>query len=276
MVTRGGEPAAAAPPPTVVRYFKVGIISQGQIKSKYVGNAQAVHYRGTQVFSWHFHAIEIYEYRDYGTYASATLSQACYGRRRSTCSPAKVSASLEETVNLVEDPDKPTRRTIACSRNDRAPKADGAYAVRPFAETIGLESSPSALHADLRRAVPKAMLEDKCWHGIGRHWISALEAYPNDIPACRGSLTYAGDVRGAYEMAFAYQDEARLLRAFRTSNEPISFQATCPHSLGVDHESYASDEHRTTWNTSWWVVFQPLKESQLEAAIRQLKKQKKT
>ena len=276
-VRRGVEPASAATPP-IVRYFRVGVISSGQIKSTYVGNEQAVRYRGTQVFSWHFHALEIYEYRDYGSFSSASLSQACYGRGRSTCSPAKIFARLKEAANLREFADPNARtggKTIACSRSDRVPKGDNdGYVVRRFDGIVGFESLESgfgALSGDLRGVLPKSMLEDKCWDGLGQHWISVLEKTGEFNRECKGGIA-PDEATGAYEQTFRVQKQP-VLRAFRKGDD-ISFERACSSSLGLDHESYASHEHTTNWKSTWSVNFQPLKESQLEGAIKQLKKQK--
>lgn len=269
VVTRGAEPASAAPP-TIVRYFRVSVVSTGEIKSRYVGNKQAVSYKGTQVFSWQFKAAEIYEYGDFGSFSSAYLSQACYGSRRSTCSPATVSGRLTEAVNLVEDPNARTGgKTITCSRNDRLPKSGRGSAVRRFADTVGFDGV-GELELDFVSALPRRMRDGKCWKGIGSHWISGLEQ--KQVADCEGGTAGYWATFGAYEKRLLYH-QPPVVRAFRTSHDPIRFRQVCTNSLGLDHESYASEEHTTKWRSVWSVTFVPLKESQLEGAIKQLKEQ---
>lgn len=272
---------------SIVRYFKVTVTSQGRIDSTWVGNEQAVQYEGTQSVNWAFETREIYEYGEYGGDDSiAYLTPACYGRRRSTCSKAKIKGDLGEDVNLVENP-RTDPTPIACSRGAQTTKKrndSGELAWAPsrgrsqsvgFAYTL-FGSSPDesnwhrSVDADLRGHLPTPLKEPACPGPL--HWISSLEGGSSYDPPVQCSV--GGGPRKS-PLLTEHAHEQLLFSPptskFRKSHSPFTARSACSQSLGLDHDSYASREHTTSWTSNWSVRFVPLKESKLEAAIKGLK-----
>lgn len=255
---------------SIVRYFKVTVTSQGRIDSTWVGNEQAVQYEGTQSVNWAFETREIYEYGEYGgDDSSAYLTPACYGRRRSTCSKAKVRGDLGEDVNLVEYP-RTDPTPIACSRGAQTTKKrndSGELAWAPSrgrSQSVGFGgSTPYPLDADLRGHLPKPLMEPACPGPL--HWISTLENRGEPWDFCDGFRL--PENASAHEQLLIRPRTSK----FRKSHSPFTTNSACSESLGLDHDTYASREHTTSWTSNWSVRFVPLKESKLEAAIKGLK-----
>lgn len=286
-VSNGGPAtvARAGNDRSIVRYFKVTVTSHGRIDSTWVGNEQAVLYEGTQSVNWAFETREIYEYGEYGD-DRAYLSPACYGRWRWTCSKAKIKGDVGEDVNLVENP-RTDPTPIACSRGAQTTKKrndSGELAWAPSrgrSQIVGFTgsrfgSSPSesiprlALDVDLRGHLPTPLKESACPGPL--HWISSLEGGSSNDPPVQCSVG-GGPRRPLYVIEGAHE---QLLLApptskFRKSHSPFMARSACSESLGLEHDTYASREHTTSWTSNWSVRFVPLKESKLEEAIKGLK-----
>lgn len=285
-----GDAAAKDRGTKLVRYFKVEVASTGSIGSDYVGNESAVHYRGHQLFGWGFRSREIYEYREFtgSMRADPSFAPACYGRKRSTCSPTKLKAIITENVDLVEDPNgDPT--ALTCSSMRTSPRPRGAR--RPVWVSgkrggpvlrFGGEFTPIRpyLSANFLPLFPTTFYDPRCWKGIGHHWLSNLEhptgeeragqghhCYPPEIGWSRANAGWLAHNADAFEQAFAPP-----LRNLAKRTSPFSVRHRCTVSRPLDHTTQGGAEHSTEWSMTWSVRFIPVKESKLRREIKALKK----
>lgn len=288
------EAATKVPGTKLVRYFKVEITSVGGVGSDYVGNENAVAYRGTQTASWGWTTREIYEYREFRA-DDPILFRACYGGKISTCSPTKLKLAISEDVDMVEDPDTPqnaTAHTRSCRRTlpttqpgeslswtEQGRSHKSAAVMRLDLHRTGSDGFPwpPLLELDIRSQIPLSFQSPECAGGVPYHWIGDLEYMSEGEPAAVCFIS--GTDFGLYELdwlsansAFHRQDMfAPRAKKFRKSNDGFSETSACSASLPIEHESYASREHTTEWSANWKVRFIPLKESKLKRAIKGLR-----